>query len=71
MANKWSGPRQRTSEKRSKWLGGAIKHPGRLTAEAEKSGRSKLQQAEHDSHSDNPHVRGRGLLGIRLIKKSI
>jgi hypothetical protein len=53
------------------WISSSIKRPGKLTAEAEKSGRSKLQQAEHDSHSKNPHIRGRGLLGIRLVKKTI
>lgn len=54
-----------------KWLSGAIKHPGKLTAEASASGRSKIQQAEHDSHSSNPHTRARGALGIRLIKKKV
>jgi hypothetical protein len=53
---------------RKMWLRGAIKHPGKLTEEAHKAGRSKLEQAEHDSHSSNPSVRGRGLLGIRLIR---
>ncbi len=51
-----------------KWLQSAIKRPGKLTAEAASSGRSKLQQAEVDSHSSNPSKRGRGLLGVRLIK---
>lgn len=49
------------------FLKGAIKRPGALTAEAKASGRSKLQQAEHDAQSSNPHVRGRGILGERLI----
>lgn len=51
-----------------KWLGKAIKRPGALTAEAKESGRSKLQQAEHDSKSGDASTRGRGLLGIRLIR---
>lgn len=55
------------AEKR-KWMRGAIKHPGKLTAEASESGRSKIQQAEHDAKSSNPHTRGRGVLGIRLIR---
>ncbi len=49
------------------WLGGAIKRKGALTEEAEKSGRSKIDQAEHDAHSKNPSTRGRGILGKRLI----
>ena len=48
-----------------------IKHPGALTAEAERSGRSKLEQAEHDAKSSDPKIRGRGLLGERFIKKTI
>lgn len=54
-----------------KWLAGAIKHKGKLTSEANASGRSKIEQAEHDSHSSNPHTRARGALGIRLIKRKI
>ena len=53
------------------WLGGAIKHPGVLTAAAKEHGVSKLQEAEKESHSSNPHIRARGALGVRLIKKSI
>lgn len=52
----------------TKFLQKAIKHPGALTEAAKRSGRSKLQEAEHESHSSNPHIRGRGLLGERLIK---
>jgi hypothetical protein len=48
-----------------------VKHPGALTREASESGRSKLQQAEVDSHSSDPSKRGRGLLGIRFIKHKI
>lgn len=55
----------------SKWLSGAIKRPGKLTAEASAAGRSKLEQAEHDAKSSNPSTRGRGALGIRLINKKI
>lgn len=53
------------------WIQGTVKHPGALTREAEESGRSKLQQAEVDSHSSNPSKRGRGLLGLRFIKHKI
>lgn len=50
---------------------GAIKHPGALTAAASAHGVSKLQEAEKESDSTNPHIRGRGLLGVRLIRKKI
>lgn len=55
----------------SNFLKSAIKHPGALTREAAASGRSKLEQAEHDAHSTNPHIRGRGILGERLIAGDI
>jgi len=54
-----------------KWIQGAIKHPGALTAAAKKHGVSKLQEAEKESHSSNPKIRGRGNLGKRFIKGSI
>ena len=54
-----------------KWLSGAIHHPGALTKAASEHGVSKLQEAEKESHSDNPHIRGRGQLGVRLIRKQI
>lgn len=53
------------------WISSAVKRPGKLTAEAQASGRSKLQQAEVDSHSSDPSKRGRGLLGKRFIKHEI
>lgn len=57
--------------RKKNWIAGAVKRPGKLTAEAESSGRSKLQQAEVDSHSSDPSKRGRGLLGLRFIKHKI
>lgn len=48
-----------------------IKHPGALTAAAKKHGVSKLQEAEKESHSKNKHIRSRGLLGKRFIKKTL
>lgn len=51
-----------------KWMAGAMKHPGALTNAAKENGVSKLEEAEKESRSDNPHVRGRGVLGIRLIQ---
>ena len=46
----------------------AIKHPGALTRAAKEHGRSKRQEAEAESHSSNPHIRARGLLGKRFMK---
>jgi hypothetical protein len=59
------------ARKPKKWISSAIKKPGALTAEAQESGRSKLEQAEVDSHSSDPSKRGRGLLGLRFIKHKI
>jgi hypothetical protein len=59
------------ARKPKRWLGSAIKHPGLLTKEAKESGRSKMQQAEVDSHSSDPSKRGRGLLGLRFMKHKI
>ena len=59
------------ARKPKNWISGAVKHPGALTAEAQASGRSKLEQAEHDAKSSNPKIRGRGLLGERFIKHKI
>lgn len=56
---------------KKKWIGGAVKHPGALTAAAKENGRSKIQEAEVESHSSDPHIRSRGLLGKRFIKKTI
>ena len=56
-----------------KWLQGekgrkgAIKHPGALTAAAKRHGKSKIAEARSESHSSDPHVRGRGILGLRLM----
>lgn len=52
-----------------KWMQPAIKdksHP--VVRAAERKGISTLQEAEKESHSSNPHIRGRGLLGVRLIR---
>jgi hypothetical protein len=59
------------SRKPKDWIAGAVKHPGALTAEAQASGRTKLQQAEVDAKSSDPSKRGRGLLGERFIRKTI
>ena len=56
---------------KKKWLSGAIRHPGALTAAAKEHGVSKIQEAEKESHSSDPHIRARGALGIRFIKRKI
>ena len=52
----------------SNWIKRAIKHPGALTRAASQHGVSKRQEAERESHSSNPHIRARGILGKRFIK---
>lgn len=59
------------ADKPKRWLQGAVKHPGALTNAAKEHGVSKMAEASKESHSENPHIRGRGLLGLRLIKKTI
>lgn len=59
------------SEPRKMWLRGAVRHPNALTNAAKDHGVSKLQEAEKESHSSNPHVRSRGALGLRFIKHKI
>jgi len=54
-----------------KWIAGAVKHPGALTAAAKRRGVSELQEAEKESHSSNRHIRARGALGLRFIRKKI
>lgn len=58
-------------QRKNKWLSGAIHKPGALTAAAKQHGVSKLQEAEKESHSKDPHVRARGVLGERLIRRKI
>jgi len=52
----------------AKFIQHAIKHPGRLTEAAARSGVSKRQKAEEWSHSDDPSKRGAGNLGLRFMK---
>ena len=58
-------------KKTRKWIGKAVRHPGALTEAAKEHGVSKLQEAERESHSKDKHIRARGLLGKRFIKKTI
>ncbi|MGD0630977.1 MAG: hypothetical protein ABR987_16740 [Terracidiphilus sp.] len=53
------------------WIKSAVKHPGALTAAAKRHGVSKLQEAEKESKSSNPHIRARGALGKRFIKHEV
>lgn len=50
------------------WIGGAISKPGIEKAKAAKAGISTHEQLEKDSHSKDPSVRGRGILGLRFQK---
>lgn len=51
-----------------KWIQKAVRHPGALTRAASEHGVSKIQEANKESHSSNPHIRARGVLGKRFIK---
>jgi hypothetical protein len=51
----------------AKWIHKAVRHPGALTAAAKRRGVSKKQEAERESHSSNPHIRARGILGKRFM----
>lgn len=57
--------------KKKDWIAGAVRHPGALKAAAARAGRSTREEASVESHSANPHIRARGLLGKRFINKSI
>lgn len=59
------------SKRPKNWIQGAVKHPGALTAAAKQHGVSKLQEAEKEAKSSNPHIAARGRLGERFIKKTI
>ena len=59
------------AEPKKNWIAGAVKHPGALTRAAQQNGKSKLQEAEAESHSSDPSIRARGALGKRFIKKTI
>lgn len=53
------------------WIKGAVRRPGSETAAAKRNGRSKMAEAEVESHSKNPHIRGRGLLAERFLRKTV
>jgi len=59
------------AEEKKKWIQGAVRHPGALTEAARRNGKSKLQEAEAESHSSNPSIRARGNLGKRFIQHKI
>ncbi len=50
-----------------KWIQKAVRHPGALTRAAAQHGVSKKQEAAKESHSPDPHIRARGILGKRFI----
>jgi hypothetical protein len=54
--------------KPSTFIAGAISHTGALTRAAKSAGVSKRAEAEKESHSSNPSIRGRGALGLRFMK---
>lgn len=51
-----------------KFIQKAVKHPGALTGAARRNGVSKREEAERESHSSDPKLRSRGLLGLRFMK---
>lgn len=54
------------------WLQSAIKdksHP--VIRAAKEKGISTLEEAKRESRSPDPHIRARGMLGVRLITKRI
>ena len=57
--------------KKEKWIGGAVRHPGALTAAAKRNGRTTLQEANAESHSKNTHIAARGRLGKRFIQGNV
>jgi len=53
-----------------KWIGKAIKRPGRMTERARRAGRSVHAQMEVDKRSSNPSLRAAANLGLRLSRMS-
>ena len=51
----------------ARFIKSAIKHPGRLTEAAARSGVSKRQKAEEWSHSEDASKRGAGNLALRFM----
>jgi hypothetical protein len=47
--------------------GSVVKHPGALTEAARRNGRSKLEEAEVESHSSDPSICSRGELALRFM----
>lgn len=54
--------------KAKKFIQKAIKHPGALTAAAERHGRTTMEEAKVEAKSSDKSIRSRGLLGERLIR---
>ena len=51
-----------------KWIGTAIKKPGRITQMAKRQGISKQAAASKAAHSSDPSLRGAGVLAQRFMK---
>ncbi len=51
----------------SKWISGAISHPGAEKAAAKRHGLTTKQEAERESHSSNQKIRSRGNLAKRFL----
>jgi hypothetical protein len=54
-----------------KWIGKAIKRPGRVKNAAKRAGISTHAMAEKMSHSSDPSARGAGNLALRFQKGSL
>lgn len=76
MAGTEKRPEGKTSRGKSgksdkkRWIQRAVKRPGALTAAAERSGRSVLEQARVESHSPDKRIAARGRLALRFKGKA-
>jgi hypothetical protein len=66
LADMMSRTSPMAEKKKTKWIQGAVKHPGRETRRAKEHGVSVHQQLETDSHSSNRSLRAAGNLGLRF-----
>ena len=51
---------------KDKWIKGAVKKKGSLTAAANRHGKSVLAEAKSESHSPNKKIAARGRLALRF-----
>lgn len=52
--------------KKSEW--NPVKKPGSETARAKRAGRSLKAQAEHDEHSPDKKIRGKGIFALNAME---